>query len=257
MSYNHLDFWQDGGIGYVALDRPERLNALSLDLLRELVDVAAEIGTTDVRCVVITGNGRAFSAGVDVSVFSGEALGSSDPTARYDAARLGGSMADAIESIPQVTIAAMSGYVVGGGVVLAAACDLRVADRGTVFSIPEVDVGIPLAWGGIERLVREIGPALTRELVMTCRPFMAQEAKEIGFLNAISEPDKSVEIATELATHIASKPRFPILTTKRHVMEILHGDTSRDDAMGLITALDDEESTQTRQAYLSRFQPEQ
>lgn len=240
-------------MGFIALDRPERLNALSLELLNELIAVSGHIATTELRAVVITGNGRAFSSGVDVSVFSGDALGSSDSSTRYDAARLGGNMADAIEAMPQVTIAAMSGHVVGGGIVLASACDLRVADRGTVFSIPEVDVGIPLAWGGIERLVREIGPARTRELVMTCRPFMAQEAKEIGFINSVSEPGKSVEIATELATHIAGKSRLPIVTTKRHVMEILEGDRSRDDAMGLITALDDEESTQARTAYVSRF----
>jgi enoyl-CoA hydratase/carnithine racemase len=165
-------------------------------------------------------------------------------------------MADAIENLPQITVAALHGYVVGGAVVLAAACDIRVADRDTVFIIPEIDVGIPLAWGGIERLVREIGPTLTKELVMTCRPFTAQEARNARFLNALTEPGHAMEVATELATHIAEKPRLPIVTTKRHIAEVLRGDTSRDDAMGLLTSLDDEESTAVRNAYTSRFSNE-
>lgn len=253
LTYSNLDFWQDGDVGFVALDRPERLNALSLALLQELIDVSKEIASSGLHSVVITGNGKSFSSGVDVSVFGKDALGSSDSATRYEAAALGGRMADAIERLPQTTVAAMRGYVVGGGVVLAAACDLRVADSDTVFIIPEVDVGIPLAWGGIERLVREIGPALTKELVMTCRPFTAQEAQRARFLNAVTEPGHAMEIATELATHIAEKARLPVITTKRHVAEILSGDASRDDAMGLLSALDDDESTAVRDAYISRF----
>ncbi|MCB1246207.1 MAG: enoyl-CoA hydratase/isomerase family protein [Acidimicrobiia bacterium] len=253
MEYQSLDHWQDGDVGFIALDRPETLNALSLRLLEEIIAVCNEIASSGLRAVVVTGNGRAFSAGVDIGVFADEGLGSSDPTRRYDAAKLGGVMADAVESLPQVTVAALHGHVVGGGVVLAAACDLRVADRDTVFSIPEIDVGIPLAWGGIERLVREIGPALTKELVMTCRPFTAAEARTAGFLNAVVEPGTAMETATELATHIAEKPRLPVVTTKRHVAEVLDGDTSRDDALGLLTALDDPESTAVRKAYTARF----
>jgi enoyl-CoA hydratase/carnithine racemase len=256
LTYSNLDFWQDGDVGFIALDRPDRLNALSLALLRELINVAREIETSGLHTVVLTGNGKSFSSGVDVEVFGSEALGSANQTTRYDAAKLGGEMADAIENLPQITVAALHGYVVGGGVVLAAACDIRVADKDTVFIIPEVDVGIPLAWGGIERLVREIGPTLTKELVMTCRPFTAQEARNAGFLNALTEPGHAMEVATELATHIAEKPRLPIVTTKRHIAEVLNGDTSRDDAMGLLTALDDAESTAVRNAYTSRFASE-
>ena len=84
----------------------------------------------------------------------------------------------------------MHGWCVGGGLVLAAVCDLRVAGRSARFSIPEVELGIPLAWGGIPRLVREIGPALTKELVMTCREFGPDEAKAAGFLNRVVDDDR-------------------------------------------------------------------
>lgn len=256
LTYSNLDFWQDGDVGFIALDRPSSLNALSLELLQELIAVSKEIETSGLHTIVLTGNGKSFSSGLDIAVFDSDALGSSDPSTRYEAAKLGGEMVNAIENLPQVTVAALHGYVVGGGVVLAAACDIRVADRDTVFLIPEIDVGIPLAWGGIERLVREIGPALTKELVMTCRPFTAQEARDARFLNSITEPGHAMEVATELATHIAQKPRLPIVTTKRHITEVLSGDTSRDDAMGIMTSLDDPEATAARNAYTSRFQDE-
>ena len=89
-------------------------------------------------------------------------------------------MADAIEQMRATTIVRLHGHIVGGGVVLASACDMRVAAEDARFSIPEIELGIPLAWGGIPRLVREIGPAMTKELVMTCRPFTSQEAKALG-----------------------------------------------------------------------------
>ena len=253
MQLDYIDYWEDGAIGFLLLDRPKKLNALSIDLLGEIVNVCGHIAQSDVRAVVVAGNGRAFSAGFDVHAFTEGPLVSGDTAERYEIAALGGQAADALEGLPQITVAALHGHVVGGGVVLAAACDLRVADSDCVMSIPEVDLGIPLAWGGIRRLVREIGPMMTKELVLTCRPFTATEAKHAGFLTAVTEPGHAMEIAKELAAHIAERPRFPVVTTKRHVAEVLSGDLSRDDAMGLVSALDDDESTATRTAYLTQF----
>jgi enoyl-CoA hydratase/carnithine racemase len=143
---------------------------------------------------------------------------------------------------------------VGGGLVLAGACDLRIAEQGTRFSIPEVDLGIPLAWGGIPRLVREIGPALTKELVLTCRPFMADEAKSIGFLNEVVATGAAVSRAKELATGLAAKPLFALRTTKQQVnavMEEIAG-TGRNagDADALVYALRDPESRAASAKYL-------
>ena len=253
MEYEYIDFWSQAGIGFIALDRPARLNALSFEMMAELVAVAAEISYSDLRSVILTGNGSSFSAGFDVQSLQDGLIDDLDPDRRHEKAKLGGQMADAIENLPQITVAALHGHVVGGGVVLAASCDLRVADSDTVFSIPELDLGIPLAWGGVERLVRELGPTLAKEFILTCRPFTAQEARDARFLNAITEPGGAMEVAKELAVHIAERPRLPVITTKRHVAEVLTGDMSRDDAMGLLTALDDPESTATRTAYLTRF----
>ena len=116
-----------------------------------------------------------------------------------------------------VSIAAVHGHCIGGGVVLVGACDMRIAASNTSFAIPEVDLGIPLAWGGIPRLVREIGPAMTRELVMTCRPFNAQEAKSIGFINRVVDLENLEQEALNLATDIKNRPQSVIRTTKRQV----------------------------------------
>src|SRR5690606_19166115 len=122
--------------------------------------------------------------GVDPAAGADGAVGSGgSPADPREAADAGRRAADALEAMRPVTVARIHGHCVGGAVVLAAACDLRVAAASTRFAIPEVDLGIPLAWGGIPRLVREIGPALTKELVMTCRPFGADEAKAAGLLN--------------------------------------------------------------------------
>src|SRR5258707_437093 len=115
---------------------------------------------------------------------------------RREVGQLGLRMADAVETLRAVTVAQIHGYAVGGGVVLAAACDLRVAADDAVFSIPEIELGIPLAWGGIPRLVREIGPALTKELVMTCRRFTPAAAKSIRCSKrVVSAPRLECEVA--------------------------------------------------------------
>ena len=144
-----------GPIGHLWLNRPERLNALSPAMLRELAAAARWFdGQEALRVVVVGGRGRAFSAGADLDGFPG--LGDAGLREAADAGR---SMADALEAMRAVTIARLQGWCVGGGLVVAAACDLRIASAAARFSIPEVDLGIPLAWGGIPRLVREIGPA--------------------------------------------------------------------------------------------------
>ena len=155
-----------------------------------------------------------------------------------------------------VSIAAIHGWCVGGGLVLAAACDLRVATESAKFSIPEVDLGIPLAWGGIPRLVREIGPARTKELVMTCRPFGASEALASGFLNrVVVEQDLEVSV-DELAKQLAGKASHALLATKRHVNAVTEQMVgtmrSWSDADGLLVALTDDECTEARERYLEQ-----
>jgi enoyl-CoA hydratase/carnithine racemase len=240
----------DGPIGHLTLNRPEKLNPLSTLTLTELVAAARWFDEQPaVKVVIVRGAGRAFSAGADLGSFAGAPAGST-----RDAADRGREMADALERMRAVSIAAIRGWCVGGGLVLAAACDLRIAAEDARFSIPEVDLGIPLAWGGIPRLVREIGPALTKELVLTCRPFDAAEAKAAGFLNRVVPEAELESGVASLARELAAKASHALFSTKRHVNavteQMVGAMRSWSDADGLVTAFGDAECAEARRAYL-------
>lgn len=250
--YEGIEVTVEGRRGTLVLDRPEKLNPLSPAVLAEIAAAARRFDADhpEVRVVVVAGRGAAFSAGADLAAFGG-----AGGVAREDA-DAGRLMAEALEAMSAITIAKVHGWCVGGGLVLAAACDLRVAAEDARFSIPEVDLGIPLAWGGIPRLVQQIGAAATKELVITCRPFGADEAQRLGLLNrvvAAGELDGAVE---ELAAEIAAKPRAAVRATKRHVNAVAAGisqpDRSWSDADGLLAALADPEARAAAAAYLER-----
>ncbi|MBI4936053.1 MAG: enoyl-CoA hydratase/isomerase family protein [Actinobacteria bacterium] len=241
----------DGTRGALTLNRPDKLNPLSSHTLHE-IELAARWFDEhhDVKVVVVSGAGRAFSAGADLSAFS--------TAAPMEDRQVGWRMARAMDEMRAVTVGRLHGWCVGGGLVVAAGCDLRIAADTARFSIPEVDLGIPLAWGGIPRLVREIGPALTKELVMTCRPFDAHEAKAAGFVNRVvpeAELDAAVE---ELVQQLLQKPTLALLETKAHVNAVTESmvGTGRSwaDADGLYAGLRDDEGRASAQAYVQRLQ---
>ncbi len=247
-----IDREADAPVAHLVLDRPERLNALSAQLLRDVVSACRWFDDESaLKVVVVRGEGRAFSAGFDLDDFT-----SMDGSSR-DTADLGRLAAEALAGTRALTVAAVHGHCVGGGIVLAAACDLRLAADDVRFSIPEVDLGIPLAWGGIPRLVRELGPAITKELVLTCRPFDATEAHALRFVNRVVPAAELVAGATELATELASKPRFSLRATKTQVDAVMDeiAGTARNanDADTLVAALRDPESRTTSRNYLARI----
>lgn len=252
--FDTIDVTADGPVGRLTLDRADKLNPLSPHTLREIAAAARWFDGEhpEVRVVVVSGRGRAFSAGADVGAF-GQRDEATDVHADADAGRL---MADALEAMAAIAIAKIHGWCVGGGLVLAAACDLRVAADDTRFSIPEVDLGIPLAWGGIPRLVREIGPAATKELVITCRTFDASEAHQLGLLNRIVPAGDLDATVDELAATVAAKPRYATSATKRHVNAVTEGlsqaGRSWSDADGLLAGLRDPEGQTSAAAYLQR-----
>ncbi len=243
----------DGARGALTLSRPDALNPLGLECLEELIAAARWFDThPDLKVVIVRGEGRAFTGGADVALFAGGLTETEHPR---HAADLGRRAAEAVEAMNAVTIAAIHGYCVGGGVVLAAACDLRIAADDTRFRIPEINLGIPLAWGGIPRLVREIGPAFTKELVMTGRWFDAAEALRIGFLNRVVPADALAAEAAELAATLTAKPKNALLRTKRHTNAVteqmvgLHRAWA--DADGLLAAMEDPEGRAAAAEYIA------
>lgn len=245
-----LELSGPGAVRTLVLNRPGQLNALSIELLEELVAACRWLDDqADTKVVIVRGAGRAFCAGFDLANFSG-ATGRSPA----DDAELGRRATDALASIRQLTIAAIHGHCVGGGVVLASACDLRVADTSVRFAIPEVDLGIPLGWGGIPRLVRELGPAITKELVLTCRPFDAEEAARLRFVNRVVAPDELDATVQDLAQQLAGKSSYALRHTKEQVDAVAEemGGTRRNgtDRELIVGAAHDEESRAIALAYL-------
>lgn len=249
----------EGPVGRLTLNRPEKLNALSPQLLEELIEATEDLNAhAEVKVVVLAGAGRAFCAGFDLDAFA-----SGDGRNPHDMAELGRRSAEALAGIRPVTVAAIHGRCVGGGVVLVSACDLRLAAADTVFSIPEVDLGIPLAWGGIPRLVRELGPALTKELVLTCRPFYAEEARALRFLNRVVPAGEHLAEANALAGQLAEKSGAVLRATKQRVDAVVDDMAgtggSEIDADLLLAALADPESQELARRYLAahgRHSPE-
>ncbi len=240
----------DGDRGSLQLNRPDKLNPLSAHTLHEIEQAARWFDEHhDLKVLVVSGAGRAFSAGADLNAFT--------QAAPMEERQIGWRMARALDEMRAVTVARLHGWCVGGGVVVAAGCDLRVAADTARFSIPEVEIGIPLAWGGIPRLVREIGPALTKELVMTCRPFDAAEAKAAGFLNRVVPEERLDDEVEALVQVLLAKPKLALLETKAHVNAVTESmvGTGRSwaDADGLFAGLRDEEGRAAALAYAERL----
>ena len=253
-----IEVGTDGARGGLILNRPAKRNPLSSLALQELAAAARWFDAQpEVKVVVVSGRGRSFCAGADLAAFASAAPPGA--LSARNAADLGRLMADAIEAMTAVTVARIHGHCVGGGVVLASACDLRVAADDTYFSIPEVDLGIPLAWGGIPRLVREIGPALTKELVMTCRPFSAEEARAAGFLNRVVPAAALDDEVEALVAQLVAKSSLTLQSTKRHVdavtAQMVGPAGSWADADGLANALHDPESREVAARYVAGLQP--
>jgi len=217
---------RDGPIAVLTLDRPDKLNALSptehLQIQAICVELARDFTT---RVLILTGAGRAFSAGADLDRPREHGKPAND-LERRSRARIGDRSVAALESLDQITIAAINGLAIGGGAVLALACDMRVMARTAWLSIPEVAIGMPLTWGALPLLVREVGPARTIELVTTCDRVGAEQALAYGLVNHVA--DDALARAREIATRIVAQPELPVALTKSVVRALRGGFTLGD-----------------------------
>ena len=217
MDYEGIEVARDpelDGLLTVTLDRPEKLNALNIQIHDELQDLCAALETDPtVRVVVLTGAGRAFSAGAQLGDRRpAPPLNDLDRLAR---AHLGGRTCELLDRLPQVTVGVANGLAVGGGVVLLSCCDLRLAAESAWFSIPEVELDLPLTWQALPRLMRELGPARTKEVAMLCERFSSAEAAAWGFVNRV-HPDAELPAATRaMVARLLSMDPLSLASTKR------------------------------------------
>jgi 3-hydroxypropionyl-coenzyme A dehydratase len=207
----YIKFEKEEGIAVITINRPEKLNAMNIDVIRELGSAVEEAERDDeVRCVIITGAGeKAFSAGADI-----EYMSKITPLEAEQYALTGHATMDKIEDLSKPVIAAVNGYALGGGCELSLACDIRIGSKNAVLGQPEVTIGIPPGWGGTQRLMRIVGIAKAKELVFTGKRIKADEAYAIGLLNKVVELPDLMNEAKSMAKEIAKNSSIAVRVSK-------------------------------------------
>jgi enoyl-CoA hydratase/carnithine racemase len=200
---------------YVAINRPEKRNALHRELLTELVDtvVAAE-RDPEVRAVILHGEGPVFSAGVDFGMLAGDVSGEAPRPFRSHVGHMQAALSR-LETLEKPVVAALHRYVPGLGLELALACDFRIAAADTELGLPEVRLGLVPDVGGTTRLVRTVGYAKAKELIMTGRMIRADEALAIGLVTRVVPTGEHLRGASELARELAANAPLAVGLAKR------------------------------------------
>lgn len=186
----------EGGVAILRLQNP-KVNALSSELLRQLGGAARSLIEDPPGAVVVTGGDRVFAAGADISEFAG-------PDEARDIGALFLDALNAVAAIPRATIAAVSGFALGGGCELALACDFRLASEKARFGQPEVLLGIIPGGGGTQRLARLVGPARAKDMIFSGRQVGAEEALSIGLADRIAAPEAVLDEALAWARELAA-----------------------------------------------------
>ncbi len=221
-----MEYKLHDSVAVLTINRP-KVNALNSEVLRQLkTAVKGAIRTEAVSVIVITGAGRAFVAGADISEMK-----DMSPLKAREFAALGQGVFNYIEQAPKPIIAAVNGYALGGGCELAMACDLRIAAKEAVFGQPEVKLGVLPGFGGTQRLARLVGAARAKELIFTGKNLAAGDAEAIGLVNRVVEADSLMEGALELARVIAAQGPVAIKGAKEAINRGLQVDMATGSAL--------------------------
>src|SRR5437899_122136 len=203
----------ESAVGVVLLNRPQQLNALSDELMGELVAELEKLDAdNEVRCILLGGDERAFAAGADV----GE-LAAGTPISLYENRRL--DRWDAIRALRTPLVAAVSGFCLGGGCELAMACDLIIASESAKFGQPEINLGVMPGAGGTQRLTRAVGKAVAMDMILSGRMLGAEEARDLGLVARVVAQEAWLEAAKRVAGEIAAKSPVSVRLAKEAIDE--------------------------------------
>jgi enoyl-CoA hydratase len=213
MSYSLIRLAEEPGFAVIQINRPEVLNALNIELMKELVQALESLDANDaVRCIILTGNEKAFAAGADIKEMA-------DASAMEMLLRDQFARWDRIRKIKKPIIAAVSGFALGGGCELAMTCDMIIASETARFGQPEINIGVIPGAGGTQRLTRAVGKVKAMEMVMTGRMITAEEALRWGLVNAVVPVERFLEEAKTWAREIAGKPPVAVKLAKESVLK--------------------------------------
>ncbi|MDR1875483.1 MAG: enoyl-CoA hydratase/isomerase family protein, partial [Synergistaceae bacterium] len=228
MAYRDIIYEVKDRIAFITINRPKALNALLMNTKEELGSAIDAVAADDeVLGVIITGSGRAFTAGTDISEIP------SDEKSVRAMSKMAHNLFNKFDELGKPIIAAVNGHALGGGTELALACDIIIASSKATFGVPEIDLGVNPCYGGTQRLPRLVGPMVAKELLFTGRTLNAREAKELGIVNRIVEHADLLPEAEKLMKEIISKAPLAVKYDKYLVNRGLN--------MTLANALDYEE----------------
>ena len=213
MDLKNIIIQNEGGICIVKINNPQSMNALNSEVLSELDTVFASLEKdSQINAVILTGEGRAFVAGADISQMStmnaaeGKAFGVQ-----------GSKVFRRIELLPKPVIAAINGFALGGGCELALACDIRIASSKAKIGQPEVGLGITPGFSGTQRLPRIVGEGRAKEIIYTAKAITADEAYRIGLVNKVVEPEQLMDEAIAMAKTIAKNAPVAVALSKEAI----------------------------------------
>jgi enoyl-CoA hydratase len=212
LSYQNILVSKEGNIGIIQLNRPKVLNALSFELILELVSALEQFDKDQaVNVIVLTGGESVFAAGADL-----REMAQATPVDLVLGRRF--ELWDHIRKISKPMIAAVSGYCLGGGNELAMNCDIIIASETATFGQPEVNVGIMPGAGGTQRLTRAVGKQKAMEMILTGKPVSAEDAHRVGLVNRVVPVESLMDEAKKIAKEIASKPPISVRAAKEAIL---------------------------------------
>lgn len=212
MSYETILTSKEQMLGIITLNRPQAMNALSSKLVIELISALNEFEKDeDVRCLVITGSERAFSAGADIKEMAEMSAVQMTMTGHFF------PLWDKVGRYPKPIVGALSGFVLGGGLELAMSLDVLVASETTQLGQPEIDIGVMPGGGGTQRLARAVGKYKAMEMILTGKRIGAEEAKTLGLVSRVVPKEVYLDEAKRVANEIASKSPVAIRLAKMAV----------------------------------------
>ena len=257
MEYTNIIFQVENNIATITFNRPKALNALNSELLLELSAALDEVlKEEEIRVLVLTGAGdKAFVAGADITELA-KSLGAIQ--ARHFA-ELGHKIIGKLQELPIPVIAAVNGFALGGGSEMALACDFIYASENAKFGLPEITLGLIPGFGGTQRLPRQIGKNMAKELIFTGKMIDAATAREIGMVNKVTAPEALMEEVLKTAKTIAAKGKVSLRAAKHAVncgmdVDLATGCKLEIDAFSI--CMSGEDAKEGTSAFLEKRKPE-
>lgn len=216
-------FERKGYVGILTISRPEALNALNSEVLSQIEEQVLSLENSDIRALIVTGEGRSFVAGADIAEMKDMNVEDA-----YAFANLGDRVFTRLARLNIPVIAAVNGFALGGGMELALACDIRIASEKAKFGQPEVGLGITPGFGGTQRLSRTVGMSKAMELILTGDTIKADEALRIGLVSCVTTPDELMDTAMKMAEKIAANAPVAVMESKKCIRKFWCSDIYTD-----------------------------